>query len=1622
MLLPLCNFLAIAYLIVCVYKLLQATFSKPTPADARGGERSTATQPDVEVPRGSERAQYYHVFLSHRGPDTKHTLGNVLHMALASKGISCFIDYAMSDGEQAWGAIVHAIRNSAVQIVVLSPEFGSSKWCLDEVHEIMQLPSSPASVHVLPIFYKVEPSHLRYPKPGSRFDVTTLKRTSLADHRRWSSALKEISLIKGFLFEEKRASKTFEGQMVFGVVARVLELLKNSVPLYVEPSWVDHYSTALDHAKKFLDIQNNSDGKKVVSIGVTGLNKSIFARLLFNKLHSRFFASCILLNVREQANSAHGGLVNLQSKLLRDLAKVDKAIQHPDEGLALLLEHLQNIKCFIVLDDIDMDMKQLKNLLILNKHQLGSGSRLVLTSRHRPVLQYNWANVDNILPLGIDSESASDKTSLAICYETKDVHTGFINHLKESFSMLGLSVSEIKGAHLLRAFQQGPKNTYIIILSRTFLDSATLLNEMDELSGYPDAKLVYIFYGMGKSAKDSFLESIRFGAHAFSSNSSPPTIGKQLLRSLSQKAVYYFVNLEEPKKSFSDVAFKALITDIVSNHLRHSHKVSVTSFPVGLMERQQELESLLRSPSGETVSIGIVGMGGLGKTTLVKSLYNNIHKNFEGSVLILNVRAEANQHGLRFLQQALFDNVLGSDQVANFMSVDAGKALLSRRLLGTNTLVILDDVDDRSQLDALYTDLKLGSGSRVIITSRNREVLEAAKVNNIYEMQFLGPESAKMLFCWHAFLQPYPPIGLVEIAQQVIDSCQGLPLSLQGKDIFDTLRISVDALERDLQEAFLDVSCFLIGKPAETALRVWKGCGWTALHYLEVLKNKSLITVDSQDGLIGMHDQIRDMGRYIAAERSPKTHIWDMEDMQALSHGDVGQLRGFAWISQEAKSCNADALSGRLSQLKLLLLRNVELRGNLLNRRHNEIRWLQWHNSTFNVLPRELCSRTLRVLDLSGSALLQALWRSYEMCELPEELLELNLSGCKALVELPHFDPFLRHLEWLSLHDCEGLNYLDSTINSMTQLKFLDLGGCRRLRSLPAEMQGLCCVEKLLLAGCELLEKLPEIGQLQNLIEISLDSTGLTTLPSSFGQLKNLEKLSLSNCSNFASLPYSIGGLEMLRVCNLNCCSKLLELPDSFCELVNLEHLNLGGCNLVDLPERIGNLEKLTTLQLEGNGRLRRLPRSVGNLLSLKSLKLGRCSLEEDGMPRELEGLESLGELELQHNNNFLRTPPCFAHLGGLSTLFMYYCGNLKEVAFLPCTLRYVSMAHCPQLKRVDSLVRLTRLETLVLCDCGLQTVKRLHLAGSGVAPSTHLLEMSTLEHITWYGSGMPEDFPDDCMSNTIHRVEHANELVMTIEIPISMSRQSRFTILLWLVSHDQGWSDYRDDHGSYEQSPTFIEAFLVRGGTRVAGDLLYRNRHAEREDQVHLVILRPECGLLTGAEAHDRLEIRARSLYQAWRITVMQASYMVVVGGPEQLQACLRNISVRVEDVIRRSQAAVHHSPQRLIPLQWSFPLQNFQDVIGRVQQRHPLPAEVLREIFIRQVQHSQEGIAEEVFVRRRRLQQNPQEEMDDSGVVNISSIPSLRTYHLASSTEGNKSTNNVQERERSVGSSSVA
>ncbi|TKY68700.1 Disease resistance protein TAO1 [Spatholobus suberectus] len=141
----------------------------------------------------SDNYWIHDVFLNFRGEDTRKSFVSHLYAALSNEGINTFIDDKLGKGTELGAELARAIQGSRISIVVFSANYPLSKWCLNELVEIMECQRTYGQV-VLPVFYDVDPSDVRHLKGA--FGESS--RATLDFKFSWMSALKDAADLVGW--------------------------------------------------------------------------------------------------------------------------------------------------------------------------------------------------------------------------------------------------------------------------------------------------------------------------------------------------------------------------------------------------------------------------------------------------------------------------------------------------------------------------------------------------------------------------------------------------------------------------------------------------------------------------------------------------------------------------------------------------------------------------------------------------------------------------------------------------------------------------------------------------------------------------------------------------------------------------------------------------------------------------------------------------------------------------------------------------------------------------------------------------------------------------------------------------------------------------------------------------------------------------------------------------------------------------------------------------------------------------------------------------------------------------------------------------------------------------------
>ncbi len=276
---------------------------------------------------------------------------------------------------------------------------------------------------------------------------------------------------------------------------------------------------------------------------------------------------------------------------------------------------------------------------------------------------------------------------------------------------------------------------------------------------------------------------------------------------------------------------------------------------MSLEEKAKDIYKLLQKVS----IIGLVGMGGIGKTTLSKKIYHLFHEQYDKSSFLEDVKSK----NIEYLKKQLLQDLCGRKQ--NSMEVVNGDNLkhIEETMISKKVLVVIDDVDEKliNDLSKVFSFQGKNRKSNVIVTCRNWGVLEDhLDPNGRFEVPYLNKKQATELFLSHAFHNTEQvEKGFENISEKIVEACDGLPLSLkvmgsflhkkQSKDmqtrlqiwkgalkklrtwknldggkkdmLWQSLEISYRDLDQPEKDMFLDIACYFGGLKEIIALRIW---------------------------------------------------------------------------------------------------------------------------------------------------------------------------------------------------------------------------------------------------------------------------------------------------------------------------------------------------------------------------------------------------------------------------------------------------------------------------------------------------------------------------------------------------------------------------------------------------------------------------------------------------------------------------------------------------------------------------------------------------------------------------------------------------------------------------------
>ncbi|XP_044471156.1 disease resistance protein RPV1-like isoform X3 [Mangifera indica] len=843
------------------------------------------------------------------------------------------------------------------------------------------------------------------------------------------------------------------------------------------------------------------------------------------------------------------------------------------------------------------------------------------------------------------SLTGQGKYDVFLSFRGEDTRKNFTDHLYVALDQKGIFIvrdeeelergTEIS-SELLKAIEES--RISIVILSKSYASSTWCLDELEkivECREMKDQKVFPVFYGVDPSEVRKQTGEIgkAFLKHEEDIDKGRIKRWRSALNKLGNISGYHLQDRHESH------LIKKIVEEI-SEQLKQIGVLSRTFF--GMEARVHKLiNDYLQLGLDDIRFIGLWGMGGIGKTTTARVLYEMLSDQYEYSSFVANVREVSGSIGLVPLQEQLLSQVI-KERNLRLSDYYQGVNLISNRLRRKRVFLVLDDVDQLEQLEALAGEREwFGSGSRIIITTRDQHLLVSHGVENIhiYKVEALDDIAAHKLFHSKAFKNTKPSAMHDALSLMFVRYALGLPLALivlgsylcnrsveewqsalgrvqevPNEKIGKVLRISYDALNQIDKRIFLDISCFFNGKNKNRVMEKLDCFGFNPAIGIKELIDKSLLTIQNNE--LWMHDLVQQMGWEIVREQHHDnpgkwSRLWLSKDIYRVLRENMGTdaVEGMILDQPEVEitNLNGKCLSN-MRNLRLLKISNVHISDDL-EHLSNELRILKWHNYPLKSLPSSFYPENLCKLSMCYSHL-EHLWNGIKAFE---KLKIIKLSHSYNLIRAPDFTQIL-NLERLDVEGCKSLVEVHESIGLLRRLVLLNLKDCQSLVSLPSSVCSLESLKILNLYGCSKLEKLPQnLGKVKRLEELNLSGTAIREVPSSITLLTNLQKLSLRGCkgqqhrtwtfsiwslllpkrkqeSMCLSLPNLIG-LKSLTKLDLSNCN-LLEgaIPSDLCFLVSLETLDLSGNHFISLPSRMNQLSKLRNLSVNNCQRLESLP------------------------------------------------------------------------------------------------------------------------------------------------------------------------------------------------------------------------------------------------------------------------------------------------------------------------------------------------------------------------------------------------------------------------------------------------
>nr|VDD29716.1 unnamed protein product [Brassica oleracea] len=640
---------------------------------------------------------------------------------------------------------------------------------------------------------------------------------------------------------------------------------------------------------------------------------------------------------------------------------------------------------------------------------------------------------------------------------------------------------------------------------------------------------------------------------------------------------------------------------------------------VGIESHIARMKTLLCLDSQEVRLVGIWGPAGIGKTTIARALYSQFHENFKLSIFMENVSESyggnnLDSYGLKLgLQQRFLSKLL--DQHGLRIS---HLGAIKERLKNHKVLAILDDVDNIEQLQALAKETQwFGKKSRIIVTTRNKQLLISHNISHVYKVPFPSREEALAIFCQHAFRECSPSDDFKDISIEFATLAGHLPLGLRvlgsfmrGKskdewevslptlktrlngEIEKLLKVGYEGLHKDDKALFLHIACLFNGHH-ETYVKqmVVANSDLDVSFGLKVLADRSLIQI-YVDGRVVMHSLLRQLGTEVVREQSvnepgKRQFLMSAREICGVLSNNTGK-DSVLGLSVDMCDLNEEfyisenAFENMRNLIYIRIYRSNDPNTNKMKLQEEglsylpQLRLLQWEAYPHMFLPSRFRTECLVELNMSHSKL-KTLWG--DNAQPLRNLKIMNLSNSPNLESFPNLLEATK-LERLDLSWCESLVELPSSIQNLHKLSLLEMSCCTSLEIIPTNIN-LATLSRLHFRNCPRLKTFPEIST--NINYLKIRGTAITEVPPSVKSWRRIKEI----CMESAEVRILINLPYILETLCLRGNTKLVAITNYLIRLRRLRMIDISFCvSLVYLPKLPYSVRYLTALNCESLRRL----------------------------------------------------------------------------------------------------------------------------------------------------------------------------------------------------------------------------------------------------------------------------------------------------------------------------------------------------------------------------------------------------------------------------------------------------